>query len=57
MDELKQYITELGDLKRNFRRICHELKLAEGDNFVTKYPDFDQNLNSVTEKFEAASEK
>ena len=57
VDELKQYIIELGDLKRNFRRICHELKFAEGDKFVTKYPDFDQNLNSLTEKFKVASEK
>ena len=44
-------------MKRNFRRICHELKFAEGDKFVTKYPDFDQNLNSLTEKFKVASEK
>ena len=42
-------------MKRIFRRICHEFD--KGDNFVTKYPDFDQNLNSLTEKFKAASEK
>ena len=44
-------------MKRNFRRICHELEFAEGDKFVTKYPDFDQNLNSLTEKFKVVSEK
>ena len=27
------------------------------DNFVTKYPNFDQNLNSLTEKFKAGNEK
>ena len=41
-DELKQYIIELGDLKRNFRRICHKLKYSEGDDFAVKYPDFDK---------------
>ena len=56
-DELKQYIIELGDLKLNFRRICHQLKSAEGDDFATKYPDFDEDLILLIEKFKKANEK
>ena len=30
-DEIIPYITELGDLKRNFRRVFSELKMVEGE--------------------------
>ena len=43
-DEVTVFINELGGLKRNFRRIFSEIKEAEGDDFDTKYPDFEKDL-------------
>ena len=56
-DEIVPYITQLGDLKRNFRRVFSELKVAEGENFATKYPDYDKDMLHCNQKFKDASSK
>ena len=57
VEEVHNYITELGDLKRDFRRIHSQVKLAEGVEFSTKYPDFDKLLNDLNDRFKHASQK
>ena len=56
-DEIVPYIAELGDLKRNFRRVFSELKVAEGENFETKYPKYEQDMLYYNGKFKDASSK
>ena len=55
-EELNEYVTKLGDLKRNFRRV-HSLKTAEGNAFKGKFPDFDTKLSELSEKFKIANKK
>ena len=55
--ELKDYISGIGDLKRNFRRIYSELKIAEGDNFARNFPHFEKDLHELTDSFKTASQK
>ncbi len=38
--DLKEYISKIVVVKRNFRRVCSQLKVVEGEKFPTKYPDF-----------------
>ena len=45
VDELENYLSKLGDMKRNFRRIHSQLKLAEGENFSVNYSKFDTTLS------------
>ena len=57
VDELQDYVAKIGDLKRNFRRIHSELKVALGEEFKTEYPEFDNTSNELSEKFKIANKK
>ena len=55
--DLQDYISRISDLKRHFRRIYSELKVAEGPNFANNFPNFEKDLNGLTDLFKAASKK
>ena len=55
--DLQEYISRIGDLKRNFRRVYAELKTAEGTDFAKNFPNFEKDLKELNETFKIASEK
>ena len=57
-EELSNYQTKLETVKRNFRRIHAQIKSNEGEEaFQKKYPYYDEDLASLTEKFKSATKK
>ena len=56
-DELYDYVTKLGEIKRDFRRIYTELKTLEGENFTTNHPDLERSLYELTETFKNANKR
>ena len=57
-EELSNYQAKLETVKRNFRRIHAQIKSNEGEEaFQKKYPYYDEDLASLTEKFKSATKK
>ena len=56
-EELNEYVTKLGGLKKEFRRIHAQIKTAEGENFDTNYPNFKEQLEELNTKFKNANGK
>ena len=56
-DELSEYVSKIETVKRNFRRILSQLKVAEGTEFSRKYPDYEKTLEELNEKFKQAKIK
>ena len=55
--EIQQYVDKLSDIKRDFRRICAQLKKVEGENYAANYPGNDASLADLSEKFKTAYQK
>ena len=45
--ELKEYVSRLEVVKRDFRRVFSQLKVAEGEDFEKKYPSFNSTLDDL----------
>ena len=56
-DELNDFVTKIGNVKRDFRRTHAQLKIAEGVNFEDKYPGYGEQLKELTKKFKIANDK
>ena len=57
LDELNKFISLIGDMKREYRRIHAQLKIAEGENYNTAYPNYQKKLNELIENFKTANDK
>ena len=57
LEDVQDYITNLGDLKRAFRRIHSQITEIERAEFGTKYPDFDKLLDGLNYRFKIANQK
>ena len=57
LDELDKFVTLIGDMKRDYRRIHAQLKIAEGENYHKAYPNYQNQLNELIENFKEANEK
>ena len=44
-DELNEFVIKIGDIKRDFRRIHAQLKIAEGEDFENKYSGYEEQLS------------
>ena len=56
-DEVQEYVLKLEGVKRDFRRVHSQLQIREGNDFPTKYPDYEQRLKELSETFTAANKK
>lgn len=56
-DEIIHYITKIEDIKKEFRRVHAQLKNIEGNEFQTKYPDFEKQLGELNEFFQMSNKK
>ena len=56
-EDLSEFITKIAETKRNFRRIHSQLKATDGQNYGELYPNFDLQLNELSESFRIASKK
>ena len=56
-DELTEYVNKIGEIKRTFRRVFAQIKIAEGDGFAEKYPNHDNELREISVTFQEASKK
>ena len=50
-DELNEFVIKIGDMKRDFRRIHAQLKIAVGEDFENKYPGYEEQLEGSYRKF------
>ncbi len=57
LEDVQEYIMNLGNLKREFRRVHAQVKETEGAEFGTKYSDFDKLLNDLNYCFTTANQK
>ena len=55
--DLREYISKIEVVKRNFRRTSSQLRVVEGENFLTKYPMFDEMLQKLNSKFKEAKSR
>ena len=55
--ELREYVTRIGDLKKEFRRVYAKIKLVEKEHFNSHFPNYETELALLQEKFKIGSEK
>ena len=56
-DELAEYVSKIGNIKKVFRRIYAQLKLSEGEGFGTKFPNYERELKEINETFQEGNKK
>ena len=55
--EIVKFVTKIGEIKQEYRRIYAQLKKTEGGNFDRKFPEYSETLNELNNKFKAANDK
>ena len=55
-EDLIDYISKIGDLKKDYRRVHTHLKSKDKD-FANNYPDYHDQLSFLNENFKTATEK
>ena len=56
-DELAEYVSKIGNIKKVFRRIYAQLKLSEGEGFSAKFPNYERELKEINETFQEGNKK
>ena len=56
-DELQQYVTEISELKRDFRRVHAQLKTVQGKDFEKNHPTYQTDLSQLNSQFQKANNK
>ena len=57
IDPLVSFVSKIEDLKRSYRRIYAQIRALEGENYDTKYPEFEKQVNNLTQNFREANTK
>ena len=57
IDPLVSFVSKIEDLKRSYRRIHAQIRALEGENYDTKYPEFEKQVNNLTQNFREANTK
>ena len=55
--EIVKFVSKIGEIKQEYRRIYAHLKKTEGGNFDRKFPEYSVTQKELNNKFKAANDK